>query len=74
MYPPPSPWPKGEPFIGVMEVLSLYFVGQHIPTSGYHFVNCRFDNCTFENGMVNMTNCQVNGAAAIRASGGTGEA
>jgi len=64
MYPPPDPWPKDEPLIGVFNVQSLYFVNKRIPTAGYRFVNCRFDNCTFENGLVNMTNCQINSAAA----------
>lgn len=57
MLPPNSPWPANMNGTQLVEVKALYFVGKVIPTTGYHYIGCRFDNCNIQHGILNMKNC-----------------
>ena len=63
--PPNDNWPDDTEGSQLTKVNSLYFVGKVLPTTGYNYVGCRFDNCKFEAGILNMQSCLVRSGEGV---------
>lgn len=67
----PNPAQNGIASIfGRPEVRGLYYNGKTIVLDGYHFIECRFDNCTLDisSSNFNLTRCIIDTSTSIRYS------